>query len=139
MTLSLRASRRIAYALGIGILAVSAHQGVATAVAGKTLPTRYFTDLEPCANEDGPAPCAWDASSAGNGTGHSYWLDATACIHYLAPADARKWDDWGHGPCADPYEASKPRKVRECQDAAAEGDDLRMAARFAACWVWPAS
>jgi hypothetical protein len=30
---------------------------------------------EPCANEDGPGPCYWDATTRGNGYGLSYWID----------------------------------------------------------------
>lgn len=64
--------------------------------------------LPPCREEDGPSPCRWDAARMGNGVGHSFYLDRDACIHYTRAADAARWDDWGHGPCADPYATATP-------------------------------
>ena len=36
--------------------------------------TLLLSLMPPCAHEDGPAPCYWDASVQGNGTGTSYVL-----------------------------------------------------------------
>lgn len=79
--------------------------GLAVDVPAITTPITAATarKLPRCANEDGPSPCRWDAARMGNGIGHSFYLDRDACIHYTLPADAARWDDWGHGPCDDPY------------------------------------
>lgn len=60
--------------------------------------------MAPCDTEDGsgPAqalPCYWDAGTAGNGVGHSYWIgrptrsdpDQRLIFTYLDPADQVKW------------------------------------------------
>lgn len=42
----------------------------------------------PCASEDGPAPCFWDAGIHGDGRGNSFWLTRTGervHIHFLDP------------------------------------------------------
>lgn len=42
--------------------------------------------LNPCEQEDGPGPCFWDASTAGNGVGHSFWIGCDQAFHYFEPA-----------------------------------------------------
>lgn len=37
----------------------------------------------PCATEDAPGPCVWDADSWGNGEGQSFWVDSEGGVHYL--------------------------------------------------------
>lgn len=36
----------------------------------------------PCATEDSPGPCYWDASAQGNGVGHSFYVDAQNNVLY---------------------------------------------------------
>ena len=40
--------------------------------------------LMPCADEDGPGPCYWDASTRGNGIGSSFLIDQHGMTWYLA-------------------------------------------------------
>jgi hypothetical protein len=47
-----------------------------------TKPSPKPTALPPCANEDGPGPCFWDAGTMGNGHGDSFTIDANGVIHY---------------------------------------------------------
>ncbi len=101
-------------------------------VAYAKKPAKFPKGLKPCENEDGPGPCKWNARTMGNGVGNSFWIDSMACFHYLDPKADRKWGDHAM-PCEDPYELDKTRAERSCQDAAAEGDESRMNARFAAC------
>lgn len=44
---------------------------------------------EPCATEDSPGPCFWDAGQRGNGRGFSFWIDKNGCRHYLDAANPR--------------------------------------------------
>ena len=37
--------------------------------------------VQPCAFEDGPGPCYWDASVRGNGQGQSFWIDSEGGVH----------------------------------------------------------
>lgn len=37
--------------------------------------------MAPCANEDGPGPCYWDAQTRGNGKGQSFWIDSQGQVH----------------------------------------------------------
>jgi hypothetical protein len=39
--------------------------------------------MPPCAYEDSPGPCYWDAGSFGNGVGRSFWVDTSQVVHYL--------------------------------------------------------
>jgi hypothetical protein len=41
------------------------------------------TQLPPCATEDSPGPCLWDASVRGNGVGRSFWRTADGDVIYL--------------------------------------------------------
>lgn len=41
--------------------------------------------LNDCEHEDGPGPCFWDATTAGNGVGHSFWIDCQQSFHYFDP------------------------------------------------------
>jgi len=36
----------------------------------------------PCAEEDSPGPCFWDAKTMGNKGGRSFYIDAAQVIHY---------------------------------------------------------
>jgi hypothetical protein len=52
--------------------------------------------IEPCAEEDSPGPCYWDATARGNGVGRSFTVHLTAdgsdCLEY--------WDGGpSHLPC----------------------------------------
>lgn len=79
----------------------------------------------PCASEDGPPPCFYDAGARGDGHGHSFWLDAPTGrvrVHYLDsrvsrgfPSGVREWihhSTRGHQPWREPYggcdEAAQP-------------------------------
>jgi hypothetical protein len=37
----------------------------------------------PCAQEDSPGPCYWDAQERGNGTGHSFVVHADDTLEYV--------------------------------------------------------
>jgi hypothetical protein len=39
--------------------------------------------LAPCASDDGPGPCVWDASSRGNGQGRSFVMYWDGSVMYL--------------------------------------------------------
>jgi hypothetical protein len=39
--------------------------------------------LAPCASDDGPGPCVWDASSRGNGQGRSFVMYRDGSVMYL--------------------------------------------------------
>lgn len=59
---------------------------LATVVATITLvvtPAHGVRSLRPCAYEDGPGPCVWDAKHRGNGLGHSFILRRDGRIHYI--------------------------------------------------------
>lgn len=49
--------------------------------ASATRPIIY--QATPCAAEDGPGPCVWDAKHMGNGEGKSYRLRANGDTKYL--------------------------------------------------------
>ena len=71
------------------------------------LPTR------PCATEDAPGPCVWDAGLRGNGQGASFWRDRRGHVHYLD----YEWDwEAGWHPRYDRchYDSSQP-EPRVCQ------------------------
>lgn len=38
--------------------------------------------MDPCAQEDSPGPCYWNASTMGNGVGMSFYVDAQQIVHY---------------------------------------------------------
>ena len=40
--------------------------------------------VTPCAEEDSPGPCYWDAAVRGNGIGLSFWVDSEQAVHYGA-------------------------------------------------------
>lgn len=65
--------------------------------------TSMLKNFPPCANEDGPGPCFWDAGAAGNGVGNSFWVDCHQVGHYLNPVvDAREGGDmWAPNGYAD--------------------------------------
>lgn len=72
-----------------------------------TLPTR------PCATEDAPGPCVWDAGLRGNGYGASFWRDRHGHVNYLD----YEWDwEAGWRPRYDRchYDSSQP-EPRACQ------------------------
>jgi hypothetical protein len=39
--------------------------------------------LAPCASDDGPGPCVWDARSRGNGQGRSFVMYRDGSVVYL--------------------------------------------------------
>lgn len=43
------------------------------------------THMRPCASEDSPGPCFWDAGRRGNHRGYSFWVDRRNHVHYLDP------------------------------------------------------
>jgi len=72
-----------------------------------TLPTR------PCAEEDSPGPCVWDAGLRGNGHGASFWRDADGHVHYLdARQDATRGWHPAYRRCH--YDGSQP-EPRVCE------------------------
>lgn len=38
---------------------------------------------KPCATEDSPGPCFWDAESRGNGVGRSFYVDRYNRVHFV--------------------------------------------------------
>ncbi len=40
-------------------------------------------DIPPCATEDAPGPCYWDADERGNGQGRSFTVDEHDVVTYL--------------------------------------------------------
>jgi len=42
----------------------------------------HNVEMPPCAEEDSPGPCYWDAGVRGNGVGLSFWVDAQQAVHY---------------------------------------------------------
>jgi len=38
--------------------------------------------MDPCAEEDSPGPCYWNANVQGNGVGRSFYVDSQQAIHY---------------------------------------------------------
>lgn len=45
-------------------------------------PNMVDTGMVPCATEDAPGPCYWNADIQGNGTGRSFTVDATGHVTY---------------------------------------------------------
>lgn len=37
----------------------------------------------PCAQEDGPGPCIWDARHTGNGIGHSFYMNRNGDVRFI--------------------------------------------------------
>lgn len=64
------------------------------------LPVMPWTGLKPCANEDGPGPCYWDAGSAGNGVGSSFWIAEDFCTYRYVGGKAVRDADFE---CVDAY------------------------------------
>ena len=69
-------SHTIAYVV-VGIALVTTLTGTLVAYSGTDK-----GDTVPCAQEDSPGPCYWDASTMGNGVGLSYTVDAAQVVHY---------------------------------------------------------
>ena len=38
--------------------------------------------MDPCAQEDSPGPCYWDATVRGNGYGQSFYVGSDQVVHY---------------------------------------------------------
>lgn len=54
----------------------------------------------PCAAEDSPGPCVWDASSRGNGRGVSFIRDAAGNVTYVPGNGWQAFRDvFGHTGC----------------------------------------
>jgi len=97
-----RLNRRLTALIGVGVLSVTlavaaVHSGAVGVYDGLNKGV-YVGDygLElvgepgffhnvvtpPCAEEDSPGPCFWDAGKRGNGEGLSFWVDAEQAVHY---------------------------------------------------------
>ena len=70
-----------------GLLALLA----ATAVTAPLVaaPAEAARSFKPCAREDGPGPCVWDAKHRGNGIGHSFILRRDGRVVYISHGRAR--------------------------------------------------
>lgn len=64
------------------------------------VPVMPWTGLKPCASEDGPGPCFWDASQAGNGVGESFWIAEDFCTYRYVAGQAVRDADFE---CTDAY------------------------------------
>lgn len=77
---------RLSAYLGIGALTVTLAGTLAlsAAVGAYDGPVKGVTvsQVQPCAEEDSPGPCYWDAAVRGNGIGHSFWVDVEQAVHY---------------------------------------------------------
>ena len=47
--------------------------------------TAALTPYVPCAEEDSPGPCYWDAASRGNGQGNSFIVNNDQSVTYVTP------------------------------------------------------
>ena len=47
--------------------------------------TAALTPYVPCAEEDSPGPCYWDAASRGNGAGTSFIVNMDQSVTYVTP------------------------------------------------------
>ena len=47
--------------------------------------TAALTPYVPCAEEDSPGPCYWDAASRGNGQGTSFIVNNDQTVTYVTP------------------------------------------------------
>lgn len=57
---------------------------VALAACGSdSEPGSWPEGTPPCAQEDSPGPCYWDAGTQGNGAGRTFWVDAGQHVHYI--------------------------------------------------------
>jgi len=78
--------RRLTAYLGIGALTVTLAGTLVLSAAvdayDGTVKGTAVTLVQPCAEEDSPGPCYWDAAVRGNGVGHSFWVDAQQAVHY---------------------------------------------------------
>lgn len=93
-------TRRAKVAAGVaGAVAIFLVSTMGMNVArGLTEPPAALRAMAPCAAEDGPGPCFWDAGRAGNGLGFSFWIDCAQAFHYLDPAADARWGGPGGGP-----------------------------------------
>ena len=97
-----RLNRRLTASVGVGVLSVTLavaivhsgdvvvynglNKGVVVGDYGFELVGEpgFFHNVvtPPCAEEDSPGPCHWDAAVRGNGEGLSFWVDAEQTVHY---------------------------------------------------------
>ena len=63
---------------------VSSCSGV-TYVTVWSLLTMKLTPYVPCAEEDSPGPCYWDAARRGNGQGTSFIVNNDQTVTYVTP------------------------------------------------------
>jgi hypothetical protein len=64
------------------VLAVSAALSVVTPIAYHAITTHPTVQAAaPCATEDSPGPCFWDAQTRGNHLGHSFIRPATPAVN----------------------------------------------------------
>jgi hypothetical protein len=54
--------------------------------------------VRPCATEDSPGPCHWNAQTRGNGRGRSFTRAADGTITYTLPASLPSWAHWKTAP-----------------------------------------
>lgn len=67
-------------------------------------PAPAWSTYPPCAAEDGPAPCVWNAQEAGNAIGTSFYLGPDHCTYRFGPAGTYRDTEF---PCEDPYAAER--------------------------------
>lgn len=53
-------------------------------------PAQAARTLEPCAYEDGPGPCVWDAQHRGNGIGRSFIMRRDGRVVYVTHRRAHR-------------------------------------------------
>ena len=62
----------------------------------------------PCANEDGPAPCFWDAGARGDGRGNSFWLTRNGERVHIRFLDPRVKERPIYGGCDEAAQPGNP-------------------------------
>lgn len=73
-----RIARMIRRSAVVGVLAIGFITGMAIPADAPE-----YTRYPPCATEDAPGPCYWDAQVQGNGEGRSFLVHANGTVQYL--------------------------------------------------------
>lgn len=71
-----------AFTLGAGLI-VGATEDAGQRIKPLGTPGVVMHYLPPCASDDGPGPCRWDASKRGNGKGQSFIMTADGTVTHL--------------------------------------------------------
>jgi hypothetical protein len=72
------------FVVGAGAVTAATITTPATAVIFGP-PPPAFLHYKPCAFEDSPGPCYWNAPQRGDRGGLSFWVDPAQNVHYYRP------------------------------------------------------